>query len=281
MRTHGWEVRSWSRRAGEGPDDVIFTLGKDVDPVLFDSVDALIHCAYDFGPREWNQIRDVNVSGTQKLFEAAKRARVRSIVFISSLSAFPGCRSLYGKAKLEIEKSAYLSGVLIVRPGLVYGDSAGGVFGKLVEQVKRSRFVPTLLGGRQTQFLIHQDDLATFVIGYLTGQIRANECGGPICAANEHGWQLKEIMVQIAGAVGKQIFFVPVPWQLAWLALKGLEIAGWKNSFRSDNLIGLVYQNPHPSFRELRTLGFECRPFQMTRAMAKKCDAESSIIRQK
>jgi hypothetical protein len=53
---------------------------------------------------------------------------------------------------------------------------------------------------------------------------------------------------------------MPVPWQLAWLGLKGLELAGAQLNFRSDSLISLVYQNPCPSFALLKSLGFKCRP---------------------
>ena len=85
----------------------------------------------------------------------------------------------------------------------------------------------------------------------------------PITIAHEQGWELKEIMTQIARALGKRVTFVPVPWQLAWLGLKGLELASAQPNFRSDSLISLVYQNPRPSFALLKSLGFQCRPFQL------------------
>ena len=71
------------------------------------------------------------MDGSQKVLAAARDARVKSVVLISSLSAFEGCRSLYGKAKMETEAFARSIGALIVRPGLVYSDNPGGMFGRV------------------------------------------------------------------------------------------------------------------------------------------------------
>jgi nucleoside-diphosphate-sugar epimerase len=166
----------------------------------------------------------INVTGSQKLLAAARKTGVRSVVFISLLSAFAGCRSLYGKAKVEIEGVAQSIGAFVIRPGLVYSDNPGGMFGRLVVQVRGTRFVPTLWGGRQVQYLVHDEDLASLVQGCLDGRVPASV--EPITVAHEQGWELREILAQIARALGKRVTFVSVPWQLVWLGLKGLELAG-------------------------------------------------------
>jgi hypothetical protein len=60
---------------------------------------------------------------------------------------------------------------------------------------------------------------------------------------------------------------LPLPWQLVWLALKSLELAGVRTNFRSDSLIGMMYQNPRPVFALLKSLGYQCRPFELTPGM--------------
>jgi nucleoside-diphosphate-sugar epimerase len=264
IRQSGWRIVSWTRQPQDSADQAAFRLGDDVAPDRFKGVRAVVHCAYDFNPRAWEEIVAVNVLGSQKLLEAARAAAVESIVFISSLSAFAGCRSLYGNAKLEIEKSAKRVGATVIRPGLVYGEDSGGMFGRLARQVRSSRFVPILVGGRQTQYLVHEADLANLVRGCVDGLVPAGI--GPISAAHEQGLELKEILGEIARTLGKRISFVPVPWQLVWLGLKSLELAGAQPGFRSDSLIGMVYQDPNPSFALLKSLGFQCRPFEATLA---------------
>ena len=260
LEGHGWRVVPWTRQPGPGTGAVAFRLGQEVDPGLLKGADALVHCAYDFGPRRWEDIRAINVAGSERLLAGAREAGVKCVVLISSLSAFAGCRSLYGKAKLEIEGSARSAGALVIRPGLVYSENPGGMFGRLVEQVRRARIVPIVRGGRQTQYLVHDEDLGRLVRGCLEGRVPAGS--EPIAVAHEQGWELKQIMAQIARGMGKRISFVPVPWQLVWLGLKSLELGGAPANFRSDSLISLVYQDPAPSFALVRSLGFPCRPFQ-------------------
>jgi len=172
---------------------------------------------------------------------------------------------MYGKAKLEIEKIASEAGALSIRPGLIYGDNPGGVFGKLVGQVKSSSLIPFLVGSPQTQYLLHSDDLSRFVFDCLTGKIP--HLSTPITIAHERGWPLKEIFIEIGKVLRKPIHFIPLPWQAVWLGLKSLETVGYRTNFRSDSLLGLVYQNPNLSFDPLKQFGVRCRPFQINRSM--------------
>jgi nucleoside-diphosphate-sugar epimerase len=258
LEAHGWKVLPWTRKGG--PVGTDFRLGENLDPNRLQGIHALVHCAYDFTIRRWEDIESVNVRGSEKLFEVARGAGVQSIVFISSISAFEQCRSLYGKAKLQIEAIAKSKGVTVIRPGLVYSTTPGGVFGRLITQVKKSAVLPQIHGGVQTQYLVHADDLGELILGCINGKVPAGT--DPITIANEKGWELKQILKSIASSMGKRIILVPVPWRLVWMALKSCEVAGIPTNFRSDSLLGMVYQNPSPSFELLNSLGFTCREFR-------------------
>jgi uncharacterized protein YbjT (DUF2867 family) len=143
----------------------------------------------------------------------------------------------------------------------VYSDNPGGLFGRLVCQVRNARFVPIIWGGRQVQYLLHDEDLGQVVQACLDGRVPAEI--EPITVAHEQGWELKEILAQIARGLGKRVRFLPVPWQLAWLGLKGLELAGARPNFRSDSLVSLMYQNPNPDFSPNAAAGLICRPFEV------------------
>jgi nucleoside-diphosphate-sugar epimerase len=265
LQADGWRVIPWVRRPEPGTGAVAFSLGKAVDPARFKGVSALVHCAYDFGPLRWKDITAVNVLGSQSLLDAARKAGVETIVVISTLSAFTGCRSLYGKAKLQIESHALTAGAFVIRPGLVYGNASGGMFGRLAKQVRSSRVIPILWGGNQVQYLVHEEDLGNLVQGALTGGVPRGT--GPISAAHAQGWELKDILARIASALGKKVTFVPLPWQFVWVALKSLELAHMPAGFRSDSLISMIFQDPHPAFERLNPLGFQCRPFQISPSM--------------
>ncbi len=258
---HSWEILELTRAPKIGTRGIPFQLGAEISPSALTDVDALVHCAYDFKPLRWDDIRAVNVEGSRKILEAGRAAKVPKILFISSISAFDGCRSLYGKAKLEIEKIALDSGALVIRPGLVYGDDSGGMFGKLNAQVRSTSVIPLISDGSQIQFLVHNEDLCAFAEKFASGKTELNP--QILTVANVQPWPFKKLLLEIARGQNKKVRFIPLPWRLVWLGIKSAEICGLKLSFRSDSLVSLMHQNPAPDFSENSKAGLICRPFEV------------------
>src|SRR5260221_14693736 len=91
----GWEVLGLTHR-GDGyrqGNNEHFNLKSGIKSESLAGTDVLIHCAYDFSLKGWEEILEVNVQGSIKLFQSAKRADVKKIIFISSMSAFEKCQS--------------------------------------------------------------------------------------------------------------------------------------------------------------------------------------------
>jgi len=256
----GWEILELTRQPKSNPRAIKFQLGGEISPQSLAGANALVHCAYDFRPLHWREIFAVNVEGSRKILEAARAAEIPKIIFISSISAFDGCRSLYGRAKLEIEKIALANGALVIRPGLVYGNDSGGMFGKLVEKIRKSSVIPMMGFGSQIQFLVHNEDLCAFIEKFAAGKIEIDP--QILTAANERPWTFKQLLSEIARGLGKKVTFVPLQWRSVWLALKLAELCGLKLNFRSDSLVSLMYQNPAPDFSANAKAGLICRPFQ-------------------
>ena len=236
-----------------------FRLGDDIRPAQLQSADALVHCAYDFRPIAWREIERVNVSGSRKLLEAAAAGGVRHIVVLSTISAFPGCRSLYGRAKLAIEADAVRVGAAVLRPGLVYVDGhagAGGMYGSLLKS-SRASVVPLIDGGVHCQYLIHIDDLYALVSGLASGDLPRPE--RPVVAASPRCWTMRELITQLARRQGRAPRFVSVPWQPVWIGLKVAELARLRLGYRSDSVVSLVHQDPHPDFSAIEKLGVMAR----------------------
>jgi nucleoside-diphosphate-sugar epimerase len=257
----GWEILELTRSPKAGSRAVKFQLGAEISPAAFENVGALVHCAYDFQPLRWDEIVAVNVEGSRKILKAARAAKIPKIIFVSSISAFDGCRSLYGKAKLEIEKIALENGALAIRPGLVYGNASGGMFGKLTAQVGKSSAIPLIGDGSQIQFLVHHEDLCAFIENYAAGKIET--APQILTAANEQPWAFKKLLLEIARTLNKKPKFIPLPWRLVWLGLKSAEVCGLKLNFRSDSLVSLMNQNASPDFSANSQIGLVCRPFQI------------------
>lgn len=265
--TRGWEVFEFTRRPR--PDlplnvfHVPFQLESPLEPNIFEDngIRVLIHCAYDFRPSKWENIRGTNVEGSKHLLSAAKRAGVDKIIFISTISAFEGCSSLYGKAKLEIEKVATDLGALIVRPGLVFGDRpSNGMFGSLQRSITRCSIVPLIGSGQYVQYLVHEQDLCELVLRLTHEDVSPPQ--GPIVAASPRGWKMRELLSAMAAASQVRVKFIPLPWRAVWLSLKLSELLGIPVPFRSDSVISLVRQNPNPDFSLTNQFGFRLREFR-------------------
>jgi len=260
FETEGWTVRPLTR-VPKNDKSVAFQLGRDLSPGALAGWDTLIHCAYDFDQFTMEKAWSVNVAGAEKLVAAARRDGVSRIVVISSISAFEGCKSVYGKAKLAIEKLARDAGAIVVRPGLVFSGNGGAMFGNLVGQVEKSSLLPIIGNGEQIQYLVHEDDLADLIYRLGAGLIPPPP--GVIIAAHSRGWTFRAILEEIAASKGKKVRFLPIPWRLLWAAFKMAEAIHAPVKFRSDSVVSLVNQNPNPSFKELELTGATVRPFQL------------------
>lgn len=258
----GWSVTRLSHSA-DGADTISFRLGEMVDPEALRSrqINALIHCAYDFNPVAREEIRRVNVEGTQTLLAAAVAGGVERIAVLSSISAFAGARSLYGRAKLEIEAAAGMAGALVVRSGLVWADgppSGGGMFGSLARSAG-ARLIPLVDGGSHPQYLIHEQDLFELLRRFCDGDFQ--NPGRPVVAAARRPWAMRDLLAELARRQGRRPRFLPVPWQPVWAGLRVAELAHLPVPYRSDSVVSLVYQDRKPDFESLTALGVIPRDF--------------------
>lgn len=263
LRREGHEVYEFKRSSvwQEDPFWVPYDLSHELRQEDFVKLDGLVHCAYDFRPSNWKEIYRVNVEGSLRLFNAAREAGVKKVIFISSMSAFDGVKSMYGKAKLELEREAALNHFQVLRPGLVFGAKPGGMVGGLLKMVNASKCVPLIHGGKQIFYLTHEEDLFKLVYSCLF--TNKPSTSRPILAAHSQGFTFKSILGVLARYQNKQISFISIPWQPAFWALKTAELFRFPIGFRSDSLISFLNQDPHPDFSLTRTAGVPFREFNI------------------
>lgn len=240
FQSQGHQVLSWSR----SPCPQAWTrydLGCDPVNLPWNQVDALIHTAYDFAPRDLDEIIEKNVNPSIALLRAAKNAGVERLVFISSISSFQGTRSNYGKAKLMIEEAVLPLGAVVIRPGLVWGNQSGGVMGALEKLVTKLPIIPYLQGrGGLGQFLVHEEDLSRAIVT-IVGNLPEGR-GSVHEVTHPEAVPLLSILRALAARSQRSRIFVPLPWPLAMFGLKLAEMLGVDPPFRSDSLTGLVHR---------------------------------------
>lgn len=82
-----YQIRSLTREPVAGLDSVVADIGGDLNALLpaFEGVEAVIHLAGSSGMQHpWEAVLHNNIAGTYNVFEAARQAGVRQIVYASS-----------------------------------------------------------------------------------------------------------------------------------------------------------------------------------------------------
>lgn len=82
----GWQLRGFDRQPATAPIEQV--QGDITDPVALDramaGVRAVVHLAGQSTEAPWSVIREANIEGAYQVFEAARRAGVRRVVYASS-----------------------------------------------------------------------------------------------------------------------------------------------------------------------------------------------------
>jgi nucleoside-diphosphate-sugar epimerase len=255
----GWDVRRLVRSPdARRPEERSFDLRDDAHPSVVDA-DLLVHAAYDFTVHRRADIWRVNVDGTRRVLRAARDTGIGRIIVLSTMSAYDGTRQLYGSAKLAIERDTAAVGGTAVRPGLVYGPRAGGMFGALRRAVKLP-LVPLVAPGAG-QFPVHEEDLLDAIAALAAA---AQLPAGPIGIAQPTAVPFRDILAALAIRAGVRPRFVRVPWRLLYAVLRAAETLGVRSGFRADSLLGLVRPAPRvPQPEALAGLGVRLRPFSV------------------
>jgi nucleoside-diphosphate-sugar epimerase len=222
------------------------------------AADLFIHAAYDFSALTWSEIERRNVRMSMAILQAAKKGGAKRVLFISSMSAHAEARSWYGKGKWQVEQFCRQNGVMVVRPGLLYGAPQGGLAGVLAKMATQSPLLPYPYYPRGSLYACHIADvcLACMVLADLPSSALPEH---PLVAAHERPWPFQELLKTVAKAQGRAPWLIPVPWRLPWSLLRLVEGLGLRPSLRSDSLISLASTISDFDRRALN-LGLSFRP---------------------
>lgn len=230
-----------------------FELGGELEKSL-PVPDVCIHCAYDLALLKWDAIYKKNVLGSQKLFEDLLNRGCRQIIHISSMSAYKGCKSNYGKAKLLIEALGVKYNVLSIRPGLIHGGKNAGLIGTL-DAISKLPVIPMIGNGNYPQYLTDINSLSSIVYKIIREKYQINQSVISLCTLRPTTF--KALIFGLNP--GSKKLIIPIFWQIPYYSLRFFELLQFRLPLRSDSILGLVFANPTPDFSFLEKNGIEMR----------------------
>ncbi|HYJ28990.1 MAG TPA: NAD-dependent epimerase/dehydratase family protein [Allosphingosinicella sp.] len=208
----GYEVRALTR-GWKPPEDNIEWIDGALDrpetlAKLCAGADAVVHVAGAINAADRAGFERINVAGTAAMIDAARHAKLRRFVHISSLAAREPKLSNYGWSKAKSERLVAASGLdwTIVRPPAVYGPGDRETF----ELFRMARRGIVALPPRGRFSLIHAEDLCRLILASVDepetiGEIYEPDDGRP------GGWDHRHFARTLGRLYGRRALTVAMP----------------------------------------------------------------------
>jgi len=135
-----WQEYHLSQRSIELPSDV----------------NCVVHLAMNVSLSSSAEM-EREIEAASMLIAAAQKIN-SMFIYVSSQTSSDAAITWYGKAKWAVEKSVLAAGGIVVRPGMVYGGKAAGLYGSMLESLSRLPVIPKIIPAPLVQ-PIHVMDL--------------------------------------------------------------------------------------------------------------------------
>ena len=256
-----WHVHALQRKPISNPTKNVtfhsFSLPNHFVKKSLEGVDVLIHCAVQHYTPTNKHADANNEAGAEKLIKLCSETGTK-IIFLSTLSAHEQAKSHYGKNKLKLESLFDPKKDLVLKLGLVVGDT-GGLFHTIYESIKKTNVIPLVDGGNQPMQTIAIDDLCQIIESGINNNIIGN-----YKIAEHKAFPMKELYSVIAHQLGKEPKFIPVPSFILMTACKIAEIIGIKLPVSSESVLGLKQLRNFDTSNDLKKFGIKAKSFKET-----------------
>ena len=207
---------------------------------------VLINCAFDFKGIESRSPAGKFADFERNIAAVAGTPSAR-LINISTMSAFPGCRTDYGWEKMLVEAQFNRLGGVNIRPGLIVSwRRPGAAFQNLIAIATGSKIVP-VLAARGSGF--YCCDLDAVVLGiHLLAGMRLNK-PHTLSFCYRERIKLGSLLRLIEGRHGVRSIQVPVPWRIAYVILLVKEALIGRSKVRADSVRDFSWPNPRPDGR--------------------------------
>ena len=228
-RERGHPVRALTRKwrpPEEGVEWIEGALDRSESLVrLCEGADVAVHIAGAINAPDRAGFEQINVGGTASMIDAARKAGIRRLIHISSLSAREPDLSDYGWSKAKSERIVAASGLhwTIVRPPAIYGPGDRETF----ELFKMARRGLVALPPKGRFSVIHVEDLCRLILDLIDADESWSETYEPD-DGTPGGWTHRHFARTLSRAFGKRATTFSFPRPVVRAA------AGAARLFRGD-----------------------------------------------
>ncbi len=233
LQAHGWNLRTTARTPVDLPGFIAADLIKDDLAPLLKDVDAVFHCAALSAG--WGSPQDfiaTNITATERLLQAAKKAGASRFVFASTPSLYANGKdrfdlaedaslplkalSPYAETKRRAEEIvlAHNDDTLrctAIRPRAIYGRHDRTLMPRLQKVMQRG-FVPMIAGGHAQIDLTHRSDAARGM------RLAADGPGGRVWnITSGEVFSFRHLADLVAHHGGYRVRRIPMPYKIAYL----------------------------------------------------------------
>jgi nucleoside-diphosphate-sugar epimerase len=214
--------------------------------------DLVFHCAAQTRSWIFSPLRDVNIKGTANIFEACLAAKVKRVIYLSSISVIAGnqcrhytdvlsyrARNRYGRSKIAAEKLAreYRKRGLkisILRPSLVYGERDCHKVSLMVRLISK-RLIPIAGRGENEVSLTYIENLIDVMMIAID---KKSAYKGTYIVADKETISFKDLFLYIAKLLEiKKPWFLPA-WAVSIFAYCPF-VGGYAKVFLENNICSI------------------------------------------
>lgn len=245
------------------PSEVMVFYGdvsrKETIEAAFENVDLVCHLAAILISKNPEDYHRVNYLGTTRVIELSQKAKVKKLVFISSISVTYPIRTPYAESKYKAEECVKNSNLpyVILRPTLVVEDHGGVEYQMFVRYVRKMPIVFLPGGGMCLKRPVRTSDL---VKGIVSASLSDSAINHTYALGGAEVLSLRQMAENLLKINGKKKPIISIPWFLCrWLSfLKS--IFGASGVSPEQALAGFRY-DAAPSIEEAKIdFGYKPRP---------------------
>ncbi len=218
---------------------------------------------------------DINVHGAERLVRVCHAEGCLRLVNVSTQSAGIARKGQYARTKSAAEKIFRDSALRVttLRPSVVYGEEKGGVFGVVLNLVRRMPVVPVLGDGRWISAPVYVGDVSKSIIGCLENDRtigKTYSIGGPTLITFD------DLIDRIGAAIGVRPRKIHIPFGASLWATRIITTLWTKCPITVSNVLGSNQNVDIDIEPARRDFGFGPLPLDQGLALVLGVDGDSA-----